>query len=161
MDVDYIRPCKTREVRDDFDDHVKRGSKMPGLDYATKSGDKVYATATGMVVACSNFANQVLGRHVAIRHRDGRVSWYLHLDKPMASNGQRVKMGDVIGLAGNTGTTSTGPHLHFAIKAKNGSFIDPAKLLRKELAEKKAENAARRAAAAAEVVAPVAEVVPE
>jgi murein DD-endopeptidase MepM/ murein hydrolase activator NlpD len=160
MDVDYVRPCKTREVRDNFDDHVKRGSKMPGLDYACKTGDKVFATAKGVVVSCSNNPDQVLGKNIAIRHGDGKISYYLHLSKPDVSNGQRVKAGEVIGLSGNTGTTSTGPHLHFAIRNARGVFIDPAKLLRKELAEKRAE-AAEAAAIIPPVVEVVAEVIPE
>jgi murein DD-endopeptidase MepM/ murein hydrolase activator NlpD len=157
MDVDYVRPCKTREVRDNFDDHAKRGSHMPGLDYACNTGDKVFATANGMVVSCSNNADQVLGKNIAIRHRDGKISYYLHLSKPDVSNGQHVKAGEVIGLSGNTGTTSTGPHLHFAIKNARGVFIDPAKLLRKELAEKRVEAAA----IIPPVVDVVAEVIPE
>lgn len=153
MDVDYIRPCKTREVRDNFDDHVKRHSKMPGLDYACNTGDKVWATAKGTVVSCSNNPDQVLGKNIAIRHPDGKHSYYLHLSKVNVSNGQRVKADEIIGLSGNTGTTSTGPHLHFAIKNARGVFIDPKKLLRKEIAEKRAE--------AAEVVPPVVDVVAE
>ena len=159
MDVDYVRPCKTRETRDDFADHVARGSVLPGLDYGCNTGDEVYATATGMVVGSSNNANQVRGKNVTIKHRDGRESHYLHLSKVMVGNGSRVKAGDLIGLAGNTGTTSTGAHLHFAIKERSGKCIDPAKLLRKELKEKRAEKAAAKLAA--EVVAPFAEVVPE
>jgi murein DD-endopeptidase MepM/ murein hydrolase activator NlpD len=159
MDVDYVRPCKTRETRDDFADHVARGSVLPGLDYGCNTGDRVFATAAGIVVGSSNNANQVRGKNVTIKHRDGRESHYLHLSKVVVGNGTRVKAGDLIGLAGNTGTTSTGAHLHFAIKDRSGKCIDPAKLLRKELKEKRAEKAA--AALVAEVVEPVAEVVPE
>jgi murein DD-endopeptidase MepM/ murein hydrolase activator NlpD len=150
MDVDYVRPCKTREVRDNFKDHQGRGSKMPGLDYACATGDKVFATAKGTVVSVSNWSRQVLGKNIAIRHPDGKFSYYLHLSKPMVRKGQKVDAGDVIALSGNTGTTSTGPHLHFAIKNARGVFIDPAKLLRKEVAEKRAES-----------VEVVAEVIPE
>jgi murein DD-endopeptidase MepM/ murein hydrolase activator NlpD len=156
MDVDYIRPCKTRETRDNFADHVKRGSVLPGLDYGCNTGDEVYATARGIVVQCSNNANQVRGKNVTIKHRDGRISHYLHLSKVMVGNGQRIDAGHVIGHAGNTGTTSTGAHLHFAIQDGSGKCIDPAKLLRKELKEKRAEKAAALA-----VAEPVAEVVPE
>jgi len=76
MKLDYIRPCKTREVRDDFDDHVKRGSKLPGLDYACATGDKVWATARGIVVAASNNPNSGAGKHVVIKHRDGSKTYY-------------------------------------------------------------------------------------
>ena len=154
MDVDYIRPCKTREIRDDFEAHVKRGSVLPGVDYGCKTGDKVWATGDGVVVGCSNDPNQVRGKNVTIRHRDGKESHYLHLSKVSVRNGQRVKAGDVIGEAGNTGTTSTGAHLHFAIK-KHGVCVDPAKLLRKERVE------ARKEKAAAEVPEVAPEVVPE
>jgi murein DD-endopeptidase MepM/ murein hydrolase activator NlpD len=140
-------------VRDNFDDHVKRHSKMPGLDYACATGDKVFATAKGTIVSCSNNPDQVLGKNIAIRHPDGKHSYYLHLSKLDVRNGQRVKAGEVIALSGNTGTTSTGPHLHFAIKNARGTFIDPKKLLRKEIAEKRA--------AAAAIIPPVVDVVAE
>lgn len=145
MRLDYERPCKTHEIRDDFDDHVKRGSKLPGLDYGCATGDKVWATARGMVVAASNNPNQVFGKYVIIRHPDGRHSYYLHLSKVDASNGQRVKSGKVIGLSGNTGK-STGAHLHFAIKDRAGRCVDPLPLLRRDKPKRSA---------------PVAKVVPE
>jgi murein DD-endopeptidase MepM/ murein hydrolase activator NlpD len=157
MDVDYVRPCKTRVIRDDFADHVARGSVLPGLDYACNTGDEVYATAAGKVVNAENVAHDVRGISVEIRHADGRRSHYLHLFKLKCRTGDRVEAGQLIGLAGNTGTTSSGAHLHFAIQDKSGKALDPAKILRKELKEKRAE----KAAAAAVVVPPVAEVVPE
>lgn len=148
MQLDYIRPCKTREVRDNFDDHVKRGSKLPGLDYACAVGDKVWATARGMVVSCSNSDTGAFGKHVIMRHPDGRMSYYLHLSKVNVSNGERMKPGHVIGLSGNTGK-STGPHLHFAIKDRAGRCVNPAPLLKRE------------PKGPAVKVAPVAEVIPE
>lgn len=151
-DVDYYRPCKTKVTRDDFKAHVARGSVLPGLDYATAIGDKVFATANGRVVMADNAANDVRGISIEIKHPDGRHSHYLHLSKLKVKLGQRVLAGDVIGLAGNSGTTSTGAHLHFAIKDKSGKCIDPAKLLRKELAERKAERETAEVVAEPEVI---------
>lgn len=161
MDVDYIRPCKTHEIRDNFADHVKRGSLLPGLDYACATGDKVWATAIGMVVACSNNPLQVFGKHVVMRHSDGRMSYYLHLSAVEVSNGQRVKGGHVLGRSGNTGK-STGPHLHFSIKDRAGQCVNPLPLLRRNLADKIDIVVDRpNGKAPAKKQAVVAEVIPE
>jgi murein DD-endopeptidase MepM/ murein hydrolase activator NlpD len=159
MDIDFIRPCKTHLIRDNFKDHVERGSVLPGVDYGCDTGENIWATANGIVVGCSNDPNQVRGKNVTIRHRDGYESHYLHLSKVSVRNGQRVKMHDIIGQSGNTGTTSTGAHLHFAIK-HNGVCIDPAKLLRKEKAEARKEKAAK-VEVVAEAFVPTHGVVPE
>lgn len=146
-DVDYVRPCKTKTIRDDFKAHVARGSVLPGLDYACNSGDKIYATANGTVVLAEAAANDVRGISIEIKHPDGNRSHYLHLSKLLVKTGQRVKAGDTIALSGNTGVTSTGAHLHFAIKDKRGKAIDPAKILKREAKEARIEK--REAAAAA------------
>jgi murein DD-endopeptidase MepM/ murein hydrolase activator NlpD len=52
---------------------------------------------------------------------------YNHLSGYRASEGQRVKRGEVVGYAGNTGW-STGCHLHFTILV-NGDPVDPMKFL--------------------------------
>lgn len=139
-DVDYIYPTKTKTIRDNFADHVKRGSVLPGIDLAANTGDKVWATANGVVALADSNPKQVRGMNVIIRHRDGRESHYLHLSRVDVKKGERVKARDLIGLAGNTGTTSTGAHLHFAIR-KDGVCIDPAKLLKREAKERRLEAA--------------------
>lgn len=151
-DVDYVRPCKTRETRDGFKAHVARGSVLPGLDYACDTGDKVFATADGKVIQADNNPNDVRGRSIQIRHPDGRRSHYLHLSELKVKNGDHVKAGELIALSGNTGTTSTGAHLHFAIQGRDGHCLDPENLLKKELIEARKERKA--VAKVAEVIAP-------
>jgi hypothetical protein len=58
------------------------------------------------------------GNYVLIRHVDGTVAAYCHLQykKVFVSDGQQVARGDVIGLGGNTGNSST-PHVHFDVRA--------------------------------------------
>lgn len=139
-DIDWVNPCKTRTIRDNFAAHVKRKSVLPGVDFACDTGDKVFAAADGRVVLADGNADQVRGKNIVIRHQNGSQSHYLHLSKVLVSNGDQVKAGETIGLSGNTGTTSTGPHLHFSIKKRSGECIDPEALLRKERKEARQER---------------------
>jgi murein DD-endopeptidase MepM/ murein hydrolase activator NlpD len=136
-DVDYHYPCKTHEIRDDFEAHVKRGSVLPGVDFACNTGDAVFAAADGHVALADGHADQERGRNIIMTHHDGRETHYLHLSKVLVRNGERVKVGDKIAESGNTGTTTTGAHLHFAVKLRGGKCIDPESLLRKDAAKRR------------------------
>jgi murein DD-endopeptidase len=128
MKLDYRRPCNTRVIRDDFADHIKRHSNLPGVDYACKTGDSVYATADGMILSVSHLDNSASGINIVIRHPDGQKSYYLHLSRILVGVGRRVKAGKLIARSGNTGR-STGPHLHFSIRNKAGKCVDPEKVI--------------------------------
>lgn len=149
VDVDYIAPVKGCGTSDDFAAHVARKSLLPGLDYTCGIGTKVVASGDGVVSAISNVANQTRGKNIIIRHADGKETHYLHLNEILVAKGQRVKAGERIAKSGNTSAgNSTGPHLHFAFK-HGAKFLDPAKILKKERQEIRAE----RREAAAEVAA--------
>ena len=49
-----------------------------------------------------------------VKHADGVISSYSHLDELVVALGQKVAAGDLLGYSGTTGC-STGPHLHFQI----------------------------------------------
>lgn len=140
VDVDYVRPVKTTKTSDNFADHVKRGSTMPGLDYVVPVGTTVVASGRGVVMAVSNFPYQSRGKHIIIRHADGKQTHYFHLSKLFVKKGERVKSGERIALSGNTSSgNSTGAHLHFSF-SRNGKFIDPAKVLKGERVEAHMES---------------------
>jgi hypothetical protein len=80
--------------------------------------------ADGVVERVVDFGNTNIGKGVMIRHDDGTVAIYGHLNEVDVKPGQHVDAGDVIGLSGNTGH-STGPHLHFGLMDAQGNFIDP------------------------------------
>lgn len=64
------------------------------------------------------------GNYVVLDLGGGRYAFYEHL-KPgpvRVVPGARVRRGDVIGLLGNTGSSSAGPHLHFHIADTNASL---------------------------------------
>jgi murein DD-endopeptidase MepM/ murein hydrolase activator NlpD len=60
---------------------------------------------------------------VFIRYNNGLASTYGHLSIITAKVGQKVKVGDTVGLSGNTGS-STGPHLHVSVYASDGVKVD-------------------------------------
>lgn len=105
---------------------TKKNSHHDGVDLRASKGTKVFAIAKGTVKAIYNFG--AYGRQVFIEHFDGALSHHAHLSEFKVSRGQTVEEGQVIALSGNSGTYTTGPHLHFGIK-KDGEWIDPLKYL--------------------------------
>lgn len=55
------------------------------------------------------------GKHVKVRHPNGRVTLYAHLSRTTVHRGQRVRYGQLVGRVGSTGNSS-GPHLHFEVR---------------------------------------------
>ena len=64
------------------------------------------------------------GNVVIIRHNNGFISVYKHAASLNVEQGDVVKTGQAIALAGSTGHESTGIHLHFELW-KDGYPIDP------------------------------------
>ncbi len=96
-----------------------------GVDFAANDSDSIYAISDGIVqLAAENFYFN--GNFVLLNHGQGLSSIYLHLSKILVKNGDKIKKGEVIGLAGSTGR-STGPHLHLGVKWYN-KRIDPMSL---------------------------------
>ena len=68
------------------------------------------------------------GRYVKIRHANGIVTTYAHLNTINVVAGQKVSRGQMIGRIGNSGY-SFGPHLHFEV-IKNGVKVNPLNYVR-------------------------------
>lgn len=85
-----------------------------GMDIAVGSGTEVFATANGKVRS-SAFEDKG-GNFIIIDHDDGKASAYLHLSERLVVTGQRVAAGQLIALSGNTGSSTTGAHLHFEVR---------------------------------------------
>jgi murein DD-endopeptidase MepM/ murein hydrolase activator NlpD len=98
-----------------------------GLDLKTTSPDdpkgnkKVYAVLPGTVLEARRNDNN--GNYVRLVHDRGDQTVYLHLDSLKVVEGQVIKAGTVIGIAGNTGF-SHGPHLHFGYRAPKFKIDD-------------------------------------
>lgn len=113
------------------------GSEFFTVDFSMPIGTPVHAAREGFVIAvenlqergcwatgCGRYAN-----HVAIRHADGTVGLYFHLNKNgvAVSVGDHVMRGQKIAVSGNTGYTTV-PHLHFGVyvilEDRGGQSID-------------------------------------
>ena len=68
------------------------------------------------------------GNVIIIRHNNGFISAYKHAASLTKTQGDVVRTGEVIALAGSTGKESTGVHLHFELW-KDGYAIDPAQFI--------------------------------
>ena len=99
----------------------KRVSLHKGVDIAAPRGTPIYAANAGTVVLVRNFTMH--GKAIAIDHGSGVVGLYLHLNEFVATEGQHVEAGDLIGRVGNTGV-GTGPHLHYALYV-HSTAVDP------------------------------------
>ena len=64
------------------------------------------------------------GNVIILRHNNGFISVYKDLESLTKSQGDVVRTGEVIGIAGSTGQESQGIHLHFELW-KDGYPIDP------------------------------------
>lgn len=94
-----------------------------GVDYGMVVGTKLFAAADGVIVKTEQRTTSY-GVHVVINHQNGYHTLYAHMSEIAVKVGQAVKMGDYIGLSGNTGN-STGPHLHFGVYRTANSVIVP------------------------------------
>ena len=93
-----------------------------GVDLAAPIGTPIYAAAAGTVIASASGGwNGGYGNLVIISHGNGTQTVYGHLSKNLASLGQHVEQGQIIGLMGATGK-STGSHVHFEIRGAKNPF---------------------------------------
>jgi murein DD-endopeptidase MepM/ murein hydrolase activator NlpD len=108
--------------RDPFDGQRRMHE---GLDIATRTGTPVIATAAGIVREIGTEPGY--GKLVVVDHGYGYATAYGHNSRILVKVGQRVKRGDRLAAAGNTGRSS-GPHVHYEVRL-NGVPVNPQKYL--------------------------------
>lgn len=102
---------------------VKRVRKMhEGLDIPKPYGTPVTSARSGRVIQAG--WHEGYGQLIVIRHNNGETTRYGHLSKMTVKTGAIVPRGKMIGRVGSTGI-STGPHLHFEVRDKNGRPVNP------------------------------------
>lgn len=98
-----------------------------GWDWTAKDGDKIYygCTDEGVVSNISTDLNAGYGIEIislGFKH----IYWHLRTDGILVRVGQKVELGQLIGLADNTGKYTTGTHLHRGLKRvdQDGNSLD-------------------------------------
>ena len=94
----------------------------PFVDITAPAGSLISAIADGTVIY-DGWSDDT-GYTIHIQHSNDIISIYKHNDKLLKKAGDKVKAGTPIALMGNTGSLSTGPHLHFELW-HNGENLDP------------------------------------
>ena len=98
----------------------------PYIDITAPAGSVVLSILDGTVI----FAgwNDESGYTIQIQHANDIVSIYKHNQKVLKKTGDKVSAGASIALVGNTGSLTTGDHLHFELWYK-GDAVDPTKYI--------------------------------
>lgn len=82
-----------------------------GTDIVAKANAKVAAVLDGVVI----FTDWTVktGYVIQVQHTNDLISVYKHNSILLKKQGDYVRAGEVLGVVGNTGEESSGPHLHF------------------------------------------------
>jgi murein DD-endopeptidase MepM/ murein hydrolase activator NlpD len=102
------------------------GTQHGGIDIAAPMGAPIKSAAAGEVISAGPASG--FGQWVRVRHDDGSVAVYGHVETYLVHVGQRVEAGQQIATVGSRGE-STGPHLHFEVWDPNGNRMNPSQWL--------------------------------
>ena len=97
-------------------------SRHYAVDVVVAKNAPVKAAADGRVIYSEWSA--ATGHVMIIEHNYGLLSVYKHNSSLTKEQGDFVRSGEVIALAGTSGELSTGPHLHFELW-KDGNPVNP------------------------------------
>lgn len=97
-------------------------TKHYAVDVVTVKDAPVKAVADGTVI----FAEWTVqtGYVIIVKHNNNLISVYKHNAMLTKGQGEMVKAGEVLGIVGNTGELTTGPHLHFELW-RDGFPVNP------------------------------------
>lgn len=96
--------------------------KHYGVDIVASHNEAVKSVLDGTVIL-STWTPET-GNVIAVQHSGNLISVYKHCATLLKQEGDLVKAGDPIAIAGNSGELTTGPHLHFELWY-NGNPVNP------------------------------------
>ena len=97
-------------------------SKHYGVDIAMPENSPVHSISEGIVVF-AEWTSET-GFVIILEHLNGLTSIYKHNSSIIKAQGDRIETGEIIAFTGNTGSLTTGPHLHFELWYR-GEPVDP------------------------------------
>ncbi len=97
-------------------------SKHYGVDIAMPENSPVHSISEGIVVF-AEWTSET-GFVLILEHLNGLTSIYKHNSSIIKTQGDRIETGEIIAFTGNTGSLTTGPHLHFELWYR-GEPVDP------------------------------------
>lgn len=100
--------------------------KHYGVDVMSPKNTPVKAVLDGVVITADWTVET--GNTVAVQHSNNVISIYKHNSALLKKVGDLVKAGEALAIIGNTGTLSSGPHLHFELWHE-GSPVDPSEYI--------------------------------
>ena len=93
-----------------------------GMDIVTKKNAVIKTCLPGVILYSAYTLKD--GYVIIVEHEDNILSIYKHAQRILKKPGDFVKIGDPIGIVGDTGENSDGPHLHFELW-KNLKPVNP------------------------------------
>lgn len=119
-----LRPLFTKFTNGTFTSGfgTRWGAEHLGVDVAAPIGTPIYAVEDGTVIDAGPASG--FGMWVRLRHEDGTITVYGHVNTTTVSVGDHVLAGDQIATVGNRGY-STGPHCHFEVWLHGKDKVDP------------------------------------
>ncbi len=105
------------------------GMDHNAIDIPTPQATPIMAPRDGYVYKVKDAPNNGYS-YIMLSHDNGFMSLYGHVNEILVSPGEKISVGQVIGLSGGTpgthgaGLMTTGAHLHFEM-FKDGKHIDP------------------------------------
>ncbi|MEI9931884.1 MAG: M23 family metallopeptidase [Rhizomicrobium sp.] len=127
-DAKFVWPLKGRVILG-----YGRGEgseRNDGINIAAIQGAPVRAAASGTISYCGNELKGY-GNLVLIKHDNGYITAYAHVDSFLVGRDDRVAAGQVIAYVGSTGDV-TSPQLHFEIR-RGVQPVNPQALLPKSM----------------------------
>ncbi|WP_253300082.1 murein hydrolase activator EnvC family protein [Wolbachia endosymbiont of Chironomus riparius] len=118
----FLMPIKgkiTAKFKSDISDEMCKN----GIKISSDNGSDVIASASGKVIYVGK-GLRWYGNLIIIEHKNNYVTVYSYLKTIQVEIGDKVRQGQVIGLAGKSSTQDKKPQICFTIRY-NGQAVDP------------------------------------